>query len=141
MVVICKELCDGGIFHRDIKDENILVNTQTLEVKVIDFGCATEFETEKTYSTASGTPEFFPPETFTKNQYRAGPATVWALGTLLYVIVMGDIPFEEPKNIISGHREKVNIVTNYFVFMSNGSQGDIENKQSTQRNSKILKFV
>lgn len=117
MVVICKELCDGGIFHRDIKDENILVNTQTLEVKVIDFGCATEFETEKTYSTASGTPEFFPPETFTKNQYRAGPATVWALGTLLYVIVMGDIPFEEPKNIISGHREKVTILANYIMCL------------------------
>jgi len=107
LVIICKELCDGGIFHRDIKDENILINTQTLEVKLIDFGCATEFKSDKVYSIASGTPEFFPPETFTKNQYRAEPATIWALGTLLYVIVMGDIPFETTTNIISGKREKV----------------------------------
>ena len=66
---------------------------------------------DKVYSIASGTPEFFPPETFTKNQYKAQPATIWALGTLLYVIVMGDIPFETTSNIISGKREKV--IKNY----------------------------
>ena len=104
---ICKELREGGIFHRDIKDENILINTHTLEVKLIDFGCATDFEPDKVYTVASGTPEFFPPETYTKTQYRAEPATVWAIGTLLYVIVMGDIPFQKTENIVQGRRENV----------------------------------
>ena len=31
-----------GIMHRDIKPENILINPKTLEVKLIDFGFATE---------------------------------------------------------------------------------------------------
>ena len=30
----------AGITHHDIKDENVLINVQTLEAKVIDFGCA-----------------------------------------------------------------------------------------------------
>ncbi|CBY12058.1 unnamed protein product [Oikopleura dioica] len=100
IVKICKSLSSSSVFHRDIKDENILVDTETLEVKLIDFGCATEFDRNRVYSSVSGTPEFFPPEVFTENVYKAEPTTVWSLGTLLHVLIYGDIPFHNTEDIV-----------------------------------------
>lgn len=31
--------CDRGVFHGDIKAENLLIDTDTLDVKLKDFGC------------------------------------------------------------------------------------------------------
>lgn len=31
--------CEHGIFHRDVKPEKLLENPDTMEVKLIDFGC------------------------------------------------------------------------------------------------------
>ncbi|KAL0159121.1 hypothetical protein M9458_047197, partial [Cirrhinus mrigala] len=38
-VLGAKHCLDRGVFHRDIKLNNFLVNTNTNQVKLIDFGC------------------------------------------------------------------------------------------------------
>ena len=39
--------------------------------------------------------------------YQSGPATVWTLGILLYVLVFGDTPFDSVENARLGKRCKV----------------------------------
>lgn len=36
VVQAARHCCAGGVFHDDIKPGNILINTQTLQVKMID---------------------------------------------------------------------------------------------------------
>lgn len=39
LVQAARHCCDHGVFHNDIKTGNILINTETLQIKLIDFGC------------------------------------------------------------------------------------------------------
>ncbi|KAI6176014.1 Serine/threonine protein kinase [Aphelenchoides bicaudatus] len=81
--IACKNL---NVVHRDIKDENIILDITNGSVKLIDFGT-------RVYS---------PPEWILYSRYDGLKATSWSLGILLFDLIAGDIPFHHDHEICSG---------------------------------------
>jgi serine/threonine protein kinase/HEAT repeat protein len=98
---------DLGIVHRDIKPENILIVPQDqggIIVKVLDFGIAKsvglgpEGERLTRAGSVMGTPEYISPEQI-RGREVDGRADLYAVGAILFEMVMGRRPFESDKVI------------------------------------------
>ncbi len=86
----------AGVVHRDLKPTNVLVGPGD-HPRVSDFGLARTVD-QLTRLTASGvvmgTPLYIAPEQLLPDSTPAGPrADVWALGVMLYQMLVGSLPF------------------------------------------------
>ena len=86
-----EDLNESQICHRDLKDENIIVDLGNLSCKLIDFGCATNL-TSKDEKNFAGTPEFYPPEWFSRSTFQHQSLNAWSLGTILFILLTGQMP-------------------------------------------------
>ncbi|GMR42031.1 hypothetical protein PMAYCL1PPCAC_12226 [Pristionchus mayeri] len=90
------------VLHRDLKDENIVIDLVTGETKLIDFGAATVLK-KSHYTDFQGTRLYCPPEWFLHSLYLGKEAAVWSLGVLLYNSLNGRLPFRNEKDICTAH--------------------------------------
>ncbi|XP_066287799.1 uncharacterized protein [Branchiostoma lanceolatum] len=80
------------IVHGDLKPRNILL-TEDMEVKIADFGIATNLADGKS-SKIRGTPTYIAPEVLSGDGF-SFKADVWALGCILYRILIGQSVLKE----------------------------------------------
>jgi eukaryotic-like serine/threonine-protein kinase len=82
------------VIHRDIKPANIMYEASTGAVKVTDFGIARISDSSKTKTgMVLGTPNFMSPEQLSGKKLD-GRSDLFALGTTLYQLTTGQLPFE-----------------------------------------------
>jgi serine/threonine protein kinase len=100
---ITLQICDAlkychehGVFHRDMKPENVMVQ-ENGDIKIIDFGIAllegARRVTWRGLSGTMGTPDYMSPEQL-KGERGTAASDIYAVGVMLYEMLCGRTPFE-----------------------------------------------
>ncbi len=111
-----------GVIHRDIKDENIIIDDRNI-CRLIDFGSAAYYrqggsnvqddvplteadvlrgKREVLFTSYHGTLEYAPPEIVKGMPYEGPPQDMWTLGVLLYTLTFKEVPFRTAPDIVAG---------------------------------------
>ncbi|CAL0331720.1 unnamed protein product [Lupinus luteus] len=86
------------ICHRDLKVENILLDGNSVPLlKICDFGFSKSNVLHSRPKSTVGTPTYVAPEVFLRQEYDGKAADVWSCGVILYTMLVGAYPFEDPE--------------------------------------------
>ena len=92
-VTVVDYLHKKNILYRDIQPENILINNNGY-IKLCDFSFAKKIENNDYTYSMCGNPEYYSPEMINKQAYNIS-SDFWALGILLYEMLVGCTPFQD----------------------------------------------
>ncbi|CAL9734278.1 spindle assembly checkpoint kinase [Monosporozyma servazzii] len=122
------------IIHRDIKPENILIGPNN-QVKLTDFGWSiiNPFGTRR--KTLCGTIDYLSPELITSKEYDQ-TVDVWALGVLMYELLVGSPPFEESTKEMT-YKRIMKVDIEFPQTMSLDAQNLIKRILSTDPRSRL----
>ena len=105
---ICGQVADGlrylhahNIVHRDIKDENVILDGKG-HAQIIDFGSAAHIKPGRLFDTFSGTLDYAAAEILQGEKYGGKEQDVWAFGVVLYVLMCGECPFWNGEEAVAG---------------------------------------
>ena len=96
-----------NIVHRDLKPENLLLD-HNKNLKIVDFGLSNTYKDGELLKTACGSPCYAAPEMIAGKKYLGANVDIWSCGVILYALICGFLPFEDPntanlyKKILNG---------------------------------------
>ncbi|KAI4377939.1 hypothetical protein MLD38_015491 [Melastoma candidum] len=95
-----KEIC-----HRDLKLENTLLDmSPNPSLKICDFGFSLCSLWHSQPKSLVGTPPYIAPEVLSDKEYDGKMADIWSCGVMLYVMLVGRYPFEDPDDLHNIHK-------------------------------------
>ena len=96
---IARQLCGGlaaahaqGVLHRDLKPGNVLIDNHG-QVRITDFGIAI-WHAQPVSHSLTGTPAYMAPEQRTLGATLSPQTDIYALGLVLYELLVGQHPFK-----------------------------------------------
>eukprot|EP01126_Amoeba_proteus_P030034 TRINITY_DN2974_c0_g2_i5.p1 TRINITY_DN2974_c0_g2~~TRINITY_DN2974_c0_g2_i5.p1 ORF type:complete len:226 (-),score=24.80 TRINITY_DN2974_c0_g2_i5:30-707(-) len=84
---------DFGCAHRDLKPENLMINPETLKVKLIDFGLSANLTRGALKDDFCGSPLYMSPEELKNERHNPQIADIWSLGVIYYYMLVGESPW------------------------------------------------
>lgn len=87
-----------GVCHRDLKPENVMLGINGF-LKVCDFGLCAVYKhkgMERLLMERCGSLPYVAPELNGKEPYSAEPVDIWGCGVILFTMLVGNTPWDEP---------------------------------------------
>lgn len=108
-----------NIVHRDIKIENLLLDSQ-FQIKLADFGFSCKFNQGELLDVWCGSPPYCAPELFLAELYDGPKVDIWSCGVVLYILVCRRFPFDAT----SYNKLRSQVISGYYTtpfFLSEGT--------------------
>ncbi|CAD0202942.1 unnamed protein product [Chrysodeixis includens] len=82
-----------GVVHRDLKMENIMLDSTKQFIKIVDFGLSNMWSGGAALRTPCGSLEYAAPELFVDGRRYGPEVDLWSIGVIVYGMVTGGLPF------------------------------------------------
>ncbi|KAG5116925.1 hypothetical protein JHK84_043038 [Glycine max] len=127
-LIDCVSFCHNkGVFHRDLKLENVLVDAKG-NIKITDFNLSAlpqHFRADGLLHTTCGSPNYVAPEILANKGYDGATSDIWSCGVILYVILTGYLPFDD-RNLAVLYQKILKGEVQIPRWLSPGSQNIIK---------------